>query len=260
MFSADLSWTEASVEKVGERRERKARERPTPSATPSINSTISSRASIKSIAKDKVLFWTSNLKKAKSLKPIKNVVSERPSTSRSTTASHSRKTSSSSPRHIDIEIPYDLRDPTLQPPAWTYSSSLSSKLPSGQPIDLPVHEVPELEGDVSSRGIKSNASRSPREQHWNMKILGREKPTEETKETHHFNPGSFAPCIIRRAPDVAELAAVDTYKSPDGKRRRRVVCAGFNDIATDQSQTSIFRESGRLSRFRGTELTRPSGR
>lgn len=160
MFSVDLSWTEASAEKVGERRERIARERSTPSATPSIKSTISSSTSIKSITKDKVLFWTSNVKKAKSLKPIKSARSDRPGTSRSTATSHSRKTSNSSPRHIEIDVSHHWRDPALQP-AWTYTSSLSPNLPSGQPIESPAYEVPELEGDGSSRGIKSQGAPSP---------------------------------------------------------------------------------------------------
>lgn len=244
MFSVDLSWTEPTVEKVGERRERIARERSTtPSATPSIRSTISSRASIRSIAKEQVLWWTSSLKKAKSLKPIKAVHLDRPSTSRSTTTNHSRKTSGSSPRHVEVELPH-FRDPALQP-AWTYSSSISAKLPSGQSLDPPDDEVPGLEGHASSRVIKAggprspskpipvcnrvlisvDADQSPDERQWNVKtvkIPGRAKPVVDTQDSHPFNPGSLAPCIIRRSPDVSELIDVDTYKTPDGKRKRHV--------------------------------------
>ncbi|PVI07090.1 hypothetical protein DM02DRAFT_581002 [Periconia macrospinosa] len=206
MFSADLSWTEASVEKVGERRERIAKDRATPPATPSIKSTISSSTSIKSVTKDKILFWTSNLKKAKSLNPIKSVRSDRPGTSRSTTASHSRKTSGSSPRHVEIEVPHHWRDPALQP-AWTYSSSLSPNLPSGQPIEPSVHEVPELEADGSS-----TTNHISDERPWHVKTSRRGK--DEAHNTRQFNPGSFAPCIIRRSPDVAELAAVSDVYAP----------------------------------------------
>lgn len=160
MFAADLSWTEPDTEKVGERRERIAKERSTPSAAPSVKSSRSSKASVSSIADDRELWWTSNLKKAKSLNPIRKP-KLRPGTSRSTATQQSRKASSTLPRTVEIEIPNDLRDPSLQP-AWTYSSSLSATLPSGAPLDPPEYEVPELEGDYSSRGTNSSGSRSSR--------------------------------------------------------------------------------------------------
>lgn len=155
MFSADLSWTEPDTEKVGERRERIAKQRSTPSATPSIRSSKSSRSSIPD---DRELWWTSSLRKAKSIKPSRKA---RPDTSRS---GHSKKTSSSLPQipqKLEIEPPHDLKDPIHQP-AWTYSTSLSPTLPSGAALDPPEYEVPELEGDLSSRGTNSSGSRSSR--------------------------------------------------------------------------------------------------
>ena len=157
MFSADLSWTEPGTEKVGERRERIAKERSIHSATPSIISSRSSKASASSIADDRELWWTSGLRKAKNLRQHKKV---RPSTSRSTATDTSRRTSTGL-RFVDPETNQELRDPSLQP-AWTYSTTLSSTLPSGAPLDPPEYEVPELEGDLSSRGTNSTGSRSSR--------------------------------------------------------------------------------------------------
>ena len=153
MFSADLSWVDPDTEKVGERRERIAKERSSSSAAPSLRNSISSKSSIPD---DRELWWTSGLKKAKGLKPSKK---GRPDTSHSTL--DTRKASYSLPRTLQHEPSDDLRDPTLQP-AWTYSTTLFTTLPSGAPLDPPEHEVPELEGDLSSRCTNSSGSRSSR--------------------------------------------------------------------------------------------------
>lgn len=133
-----------------------AKERPPSSGPPSLRSSKSSRASVSSIADDRELWWTSSFKKAKSLKPSRKF---RPGTSRSAATEYSRKPSVTQPRTLEIELPQELRDPCLQP-AWTYSSTLSPTLPSGAPLDPPVYEVPELEGDLSSRGTYSTGSHS----------------------------------------------------------------------------------------------------
>ena len=153
MFSANLSWVDPDTEKVGERRERIAKERSSTSAAPSLRSSISSKSSIPD---ERELWWTSGLKKAKGLNPSKK---GRPGTSHSTI--HTRKTSISLPRTVEHEPSDGLRDPTLQP-AWTYSTTLSTTLPSGALLDPPEHEVPELEGDISSRYTNSSGSRSSR--------------------------------------------------------------------------------------------------
>ncbi|KAF2447792.1 hypothetical protein P171DRAFT_231903 [Karstenula rhodostoma CBS 690.94] len=157
MFSADLSWTDPDTEKVGVRRERIAKERSLHSTTPSVSSSRSSIAS--SFADERQLWWTSSLRKAKSLKLNKKA---RPSTSRSNVTDASRPTSTAL-RSIESEPSRELKDPSLQP-GWTYSSTLSSNLPSGAPLDSPApeYEVPELEGDLSSRGANSTGSRSSR--------------------------------------------------------------------------------------------------
>lgn len=145
MFSADLSWTEPNVEKVGERRERKARERS--STAGSIKTSSSSRSSLSA---DRELWWTSGLKKAKGLQS--SIL--RPSSNRST---NSPRTTRFAPTNLDLDLPQGLKDPTLQP-SWTYATTLSPTLPSGAPFDLPVHEVPELEGDSSSRRTTSTST------------------------------------------------------------------------------------------------------
>jgi hypothetical protein len=169
MFAADLSWTEGDgAEKVGERKARIARERLTSSVAPSLKSSRSSRGSVSSVVDDREMWWTSSLRKAKSLKPNKK---SRPSTSRSTATQatrQSRSTSVTVPETTEVDdfaLHPKIRDPSLQP-AWMYSSTISTRLPSGAPLDPPVHEVPELEGDLSSRSTgSSGASRSSRESH-----------------------------------------------------------------------------------------------
>jgi hypothetical protein len=151
MFTADLSWTGPNTEKVGERRERKARERSSTAA--SIKTSTSSR---NSTFADRELWWTSGLKKAKGIKS--NIL--RPSSHRSSSSETS--TVRSNPRKSKIDSPHSSRDPTLQP-AWTYATTLSPTLPSGAPFDLPIHDVPELEGDTSSRHTTSTETRFSRE-------------------------------------------------------------------------------------------------
>jgi hypothetical protein len=149
MFSADLSWTGPDTEKVGERRERKARERS--STANSIKTSTSSRSSV---VAGRELWWSSGLKKAKGIKS--NIL--RPSSHHST---KSQTTIRSDRKKLEIQLPHNLKDPTLQP-HWTYASTLSPTLPSGAPFDLPVHEVPELEGDSSSRRTNSTEARFSR--------------------------------------------------------------------------------------------------
>lgn len=150
MFTADLSWSGPNTETVGQRRERKARERS--SATASIKTSSSSRSSVNA---DRDLWWTSGLKKAKGIKS--NIL--RPSSHHS---SKSQAPSLATPRKSSLKFTEDVRDPTLQPP-WTISNTLSPTLPSGAPLDPPVQDVPELEGDSSSRRTNSTEARDSRE-------------------------------------------------------------------------------------------------
>ncbi|KAF2255517.1 hypothetical protein BU26DRAFT_471096 [Trematosphaeria pertusa] len=217
MFAADLSWTEPDTEKVGQRRERIAKERSSPSAAPSIKSSRSSKTSVTSVADDKELWWTSSLRKAKSIKPNKK---GRPGTSRSTGTEHSRKASSSIPRTLEIELPHELRDPTLQP-AWTYSSTLSPTLPSGAPLDPPEYEVPELEGDLSSRGTNSTGSRSSHERQWSVKSPGKVKVIDEVHEVQQLSPRSFIARTTRMSSEAAEPEDIVPVSAPSEKRKKR---------------------------------------
>lgn len=149
MFTADLSWSDPHTETVGHRRERKARERS--SAAGSIKTT-SSRSSASA---DRELWWTSGLKKAKGFQS--SIL--RPSSNHSTRSQRETRTV---PKKLELKTtPQSLKDPALQP-SWTYATALSHTLPSGATFDLPVHEVPELEGDSSSRRTTSTEARFSR--------------------------------------------------------------------------------------------------
>lgn len=149
MFTADLSWADPSAEKVGERRERKARERATKAR--SIDASISSRGSISS---DRELWWASGLRKAKSIKP--KIL--RPTASRDSTSQASVPFSPK--HHRDASHTHPTKDPLLQP-EWTYTTTLSPNLPSGRPLNPSLFGVPELEGDSSSQCTASTEFRFP---------------------------------------------------------------------------------------------------
>ncbi|KAK7193766.1 hypothetical protein DPSP01_000320 [Paraphaeosphaeria sporulosa] len=214
MFSADLSWTDSSTEKVGERRERKAKERSLHSTTPSVTSSRSSITS--SLADERQLWWTSSLRKAKNFKPNKKA---RPSTSRSIVTDASRPTSTVL-RSIEPESIRELKDPSLQP-GWTYSSTLSSNLPSGAPLDPPApeFEVPELEGDLSSRGANSTGSRSSHERRWSLKPYPKLHIADEIDEIQPRTPRSFITRTTRRSSvaaqfdDIATITPTTSYEN-----------------------------------------------
>jgi hypothetical protein len=155
MFSADLSWTGPDTETVGKRRERKARERG--SINSSIKTTSSSRSSQ---VIDRELWWTSGLKKARDIKS--NIL--RPSSHHSTT---SQATVLSGSKRSDPKQPPSPEDPAVTS-AWPHSSTLPHNLLSGTPFDL---DVPELEGDSSSRRTNSTEARCSRK--FNVTTLSR---------------------------------------------------------------------------------------
>jgi hypothetical protein len=146
MFATDLQLAR-EAETVGARRERKARERSTKAA--SIDTSISTKSSVST---ERELWWSVGLKKAKNIKP--RIL--RPSTGRST--SSQKTTSNTAPRKLDLRLARDFKDPALQL-GYTYSSTLSPTLPSGDSLHLQEYQVPELEGDVSSRRTESTRSR-----------------------------------------------------------------------------------------------------
>jgi hypothetical protein len=168
MFSADLSWTDPDAEKVGERRQRIAREREWEHWSPSVaSSNHSGKTPRTSIQDDREIWWPSSLKKARSKKPA---IKSGPDTSHS---KHHARSGSTQPVEIssiplpkthEIDTSDTIRDPSKQP-SCVYSGTLSQPLPSGAPLDPPENEIPELEGDLSSRRTGSTGSGSSRKQH-----------------------------------------------------------------------------------------------
>jgi hypothetical protein len=151
MFATDLP-LEKEAETVGARRERKNKERSIRSN--SITTSRASTSSNNSVSTDRELWWSSGLKKAKSMKPKML----RPSTGR---PANSQKTAKTVPTELDLTRTHEFKDPALQP-SWTYTSTLSATLPSGDPLHSREDGVPELEGDMSSRNTDSTRSRVSR--------------------------------------------------------------------------------------------------
>ncbi|ORX94261.1 hypothetical protein BCR34DRAFT_226164 [Clohesyomyces aquaticus] len=236
MFSADLSWKEPDVERVGERRERKARERSNPS---SVHKAPSIKSSKSSISDDRQLFWPASLKKAKSTTPDKK---PQPSTTRSPSHVRKQSTSSSLPRPLDLDRP--LKDPILQP-AWTYSGSLSQTLPSGAPLDLPEHEIPELDGDVYSRHrTNSSTSRSSNERSWGWKAPAKIKVINEVyREVQQLSPKSFIARTTRRSSEAIDSDGDSSPKSAgpfnDSKSSYSVKIEGCLDLEAPKLQDTL---------------------
>ncbi|KAF2019005.1 hypothetical protein BU24DRAFT_458724 [Aaosphaeria arxii CBS 175.79] len=181
MFSADLSWTDPGTERVGERRERLAKEHEhqrsisSASGEGSIKSSRSSKSkSSKSSAPvDKDQWWPTGFRKSKSIKSSKknNLLDVRPISSRDSGQSmrllpsrdsgqsHRLSTPIPATATIDHNLGKDARDVARKP---KYTLSLSPTLPSGAPLDPFECDVPELEGDLSSQRTNSSGSRSSR--------------------------------------------------------------------------------------------------
>lgn len=115
MFSADLSWNDETTEKVGQRRERRARKR-----EDSISSSTS--GSRTGTRKEESTSQTT------SFSSIKGSF-RRPSIT--TLSRHQKKPSLAA---IDAGLP--LRDP-VQQPDYVYSAKLEPRLPSGASLDPP---------------------------------------------------------------------------------------------------------------------------
>lgn len=153
MFATDLP-LEREAETVGARRERKAKERT--GRPPSTGTSNTSRSSAGSFTNERELWWTASLKKAKIIKP--KIL--RPS---SVQSGSSRTTAVTVPGTLATQKSREFKDPALQP-AWTYTSSFATTLPSGNTFQLEQqqHQVQELEGDNSSRQTNSTVSRFSR--------------------------------------------------------------------------------------------------
>ena len=151
MFATELVLGQ-EAETFGARKERKARQRSVTGF--STNTSIGSQSSRSSESTEREQWWSASLKKkAKSIKP--KIL--RPSTSKST---GSQKTISAVTQNLDSQLALHFKDPVLQP-SWTYTSSLSSTLPSGDSLHSK-DQVSELDGDISSRRTGSTRSRISR--------------------------------------------------------------------------------------------------
>ncbi|KNG48651.1 hypothetical protein TW65_04548 [Stemphylium lycopersici] len=145
MFATDLP-LEKEAETVGARRERKARERSTRAS--SIDTVSTARSSRASISTERELWWSAGFKKAKSIKP--KIL--RPSTGQSGSSQKTAKSVSTVAERLELKKAGEYKDPALQP-SWTYTSTISATLPSGDTLHVQDHtEVQELEGgEISSR-------------------------------------------------------------------------------------------------------------
>ena len=170
MFAADLTWQVG--ESVGQRRERKARE--STSEAHSIRTSVTSRSSRSSTSTEKE-WWTAGLKKIRTKASSKSFTKERPVTSPQQKSDLPPFQSVPEPtaRHYstwELELPHHLKESSPKP-ACTLSKSLSSALPSGGSMDLLECDVPELEGDMSSRYTHSITSVSSRKSKRSIIIL-----------------------------------------------------------------------------------------
>lgn len=151
MFATELVLAQ-EAETFGARKQRKARQQSVTGS--SINTSIGSQSSTSSESTEREQWWSQSLKKkAKSIKP--KIL--RPSTSKSTA---SQKTINAVTQNLDSQLALHFKDPALQP-SWTYTSSLSSTLPSGDSLHSR-DQVPDLDGDISSRRTDSTRSRVSR--------------------------------------------------------------------------------------------------
>jgi hypothetical protein len=128
MFSADLSWTDNTTEKVGQRRQRRANKRE--------NSISSSTSGSKKAFKDgketshQIKSSLGSITKTISFSSVKDSM-RRPSTAASI------QTKNPSVTLLETSAPYnDYKDP-LQQPDYIYSAKLGPRLPSGAVIESP---------------------------------------------------------------------------------------------------------------------------
>lgn len=258
MFSADLSWADPNTEKVGERRERKAKEKGRPESSAAASSKSSSSSLRTSTPVNRELWWTSGLKKAKALKPIKLA---RPDTGRRSTTP-SRKVSLTPSQMLEPETLGGVKDPSLQP-SWTYSTCLSRSLPSGASLDPPENEVPELEGDLSSRGTNSDGSRSSSKYisrgHCDIRRLtrladdrheelmmerkspGSVRVIDPVHEVQQLCPGSFIERTTSMSSELVEDEKEPSTPSPFEKRKKRCVTRSTHCVPSDRGQKAILR-------------------
>ncbi|KAE9962383.1 hypothetical protein EG328_000522 [Venturia inaequalis] len=119
MFSADLSWMDDTVEKVGQRKGRKHRAR-----EKSVSSSLSKSSDDTQKGQLPTLVRPS-------FASVKGSLRKPPGTSSSISSTERRKRTP-----LPTPPPEALKDP-LQQPNWTLTAKLPSKLPSGGPLESP---------------------------------------------------------------------------------------------------------------------------
>ncbi|TID20330.1 hypothetical protein E6O75_ATG07790 [Venturia nashicola] len=137
MFSADLSWNDDTVEKVGQRKGRKHKAR-----EESVSSSLSKSSSDTQKGQAPTLVRPS-------FSGVKGSFRKPPGSS-SSMSSHERERRKRTP--LPEPPPEALKDP-LRQPNWTLTATLPSKLPSGAPLEPP---PPFTENDaIHSPGLSS---------------------------------------------------------------------------------------------------------
>ncbi|UPX10927.1 uncharacterized protein EKO05_0001560 [Ascochyta rabiei] len=252
MFAADLSWQKA--ESVGEHKERKARERS--SGTPSVRTSVTSTSSSST---DRQKWWTSGLKKVKAKASSSSSFKARPVTSPNSSSQQRSDAPPLRPVHEmvtrdipnwELELPYQIKDPAPQP-AYTFSKSLSPRLPSGGTMDLLECDVPELEGDMSSRYTHSIVSVSSHDQHWEVNTPQTEA-TSGVDELHGYDPYTLASSDRRTSTGSPEQQDPATVPRADvlGREKRKTMVPkietrmGQKPCAQGATTTSVVKPGG----------------
>ncbi|EDU40361.1 conserved hypothetical protein [Pyrenophora tritici-repentis Pt-1C-BFP] len=227
MFATELL-LEQETETFGARKERKARQRSVTAS--SINTSIGSQSSTSSDSTEREQWWSASLKKAKSIKP--KIL--RPSTSKTTA---SQKTINAVTQNLDSQLALHFKDPVLQP-SWTYTSSLSSTLPSGDSLHSK-DQLSELDGDISSRRTDSTRSRISR-----MQLMPTPRTTPAKVATAHSSTMELSRFqrFIRRMEGAGPKVILDRIKED------------WNQVASEEADEELWLLTG----FHMQNLGRPT--
>ncbi|KAI4924601.1 hypothetical protein J4E85_007717 [Alternaria conjuncta] len=207
MFATDLP-LDQEAESVGARRERKTKERSIRSN--SIHTSRTSTSSANSGSTDREQWWSSGLKKAKSIKP--RIL--RPSTGQTT---DSQRTAKTVPAELDLTRTHKLKDPALHP-SWTYTGTIPAKLPSGDSLHPQQDEVPELEGEKSSRKTDSTRSRVSHDRKRSVRTPPVVDSSDDATQASRVSPRSFVTSRTRASSETPEDRSAPPMSMPGAKR------------------------------------------
>ncbi|KAI4625302.1 uncharacterized protein J4E87_005149 [Alternaria ethzedia] len=207
MFATDLP-LDQEAESVGARRERKTKERSIRSN--SIHTSRTSTSSANSGSTDREQWWSSGLKKAKSIKP--RIL--RPSTGQTTDSQRNAKTV---PAELDLTRTHKLKDPALHP-SWTYTGTIPAKLPSGDSLHPQQDEVPELEGEKSSRKTDSTRSRVSHDRKRSVRTPPVVDSSDDATQASRVSPRSFVTSRTRASSETPEDRNAPPMSMPGAKR------------------------------------------